>query len=434
MAKSKNPGSGSLVFTTLGGAPALTKEQMLDQARELKRSLSERDGGAKPDPIDTADRQHVFDALLLIGGSRGAAGLCLFLQAAKQLKANGKPFHPVDVTQHLQALLRAGQVNQPGTGRGYALDLAAHAERLQALLLRPEAKRYWRLFAWVLGGGHGEVDRPLGWISFRGADDMVILLRLLAFGGLPLAEFERLLDGALLELRSEGLLFEALLQPWLPEAVLAMAPPLRQALLSQLIEIAPPGVAETQRLHEWLLQRFELAPAELSPLLRSRLAEAALHALQLDRVDALLAGLQGASLPIFDAARLALKGDWAGAAQAYEAALKPLRQATGVRRGVLGSDHGRLYVLSLLAQDQPQAWETARKFCIAESGTRKPSAHEWWGLWAHVIGSRLGDDSLDESALAYVPGLEAREHALGLAANRLLLAAWLGRPAPGWTA
>lgn len=405
---------------------------MLAQARELKLSLGE--SGVEPEPIDAADAQQVFDALLLIGGARGAAGLCLFLQGLNQRKANGKPFHPADVTQHLHALLRAGQISQPSTGRGYALDLLAHAPRLQTLLLRPEAKRYWRVLAWVLGGGHGEVDRPLGWLSFRSADDMVIMLRLLAFGGLALAEFDRLLDGALLELNSEALLFEALLQPWLPEAMLAMAPALRDELVSQLIDIAPPGLTETQSLHDWLAQRFAQAPAELPPQLRSRLAEAALHGLDLDRMDALLAGLQGASLPIFDAARLVLKGEWVAAALAYEAALKPLRQATGVRRGVLGSEHGRLYVLSLLAQDQPQAWETARKFCIAESGTRKPSAHEWWGLWAHAIGSRLGDDSLDESALAYLPGLEAREHALGMAANRLLLAAWLGRPAPGWTA
>ncbi|MGN6828849.1 DEAD/DEAH box helicase [Paucibacter sp. M5-1] len=177
------------------------------------------------------------------------------------------------------------------------------------------------------------------------------------------------------------------------------------------------------------------APAEPQPLTpeqRSRLAETELQALALERVDELLAG---EPMPaVFEAARLALRGAWPAAAEAYEQALKTLRQTSGLRRGLLDPEQGRLYVLSLLAQDQPQAWETARKFCIAESGTRKPSAHEWWGLWVHVIGARLGDDSLDESALAYLPGLEAREHALGLAANRLLLAAWLGRPAPGWTA
>ena len=38
------------------------------------------------------------------------------------------------------------------------------------------------------------------------------------------------------------------------------------------------------------------------------------------------------------------------------------------------------------------AWTQARKFCVAESGSRTPEPFDAWGLWAHALRVRLGHD------------------------------------------
>jgi len=380
-----------------------------------------------------SDTDRVLDALLLLGGTRGATGLSLWLTAMGWQRRDGGAFEPADVTRGLQALLGAGAIAQH-YGKGYAADTQRHAERLQALLLRPQAQRYWRVMVWLLSGAHGDIERLPGWLSFRNADERLNLLRLLLASGLALAEYQRLLGGLLLDLSDEALLVPALLQPWLPEVVAAMDPALRDEVLGQLLGLLPPGSAPGLMLHDWLLAQFHAAPNALAPALRGRLADDALQALDLPLLGELLQGLDSIEASPFEAAKLMLGGRWPDAAARYEQALVDLRKKRGVRRGVLGQNHGRLYVLSLLAQDSPRLWEAARKFCIAESGSRKPTAFEWWGLWAHAVGVRLGEESPDDAALAYIPGLEAREHVLDAACNRLLLAAWLGRDAPGWEA
>jgi hypothetical protein len=92
--------------------------------------------------------------------------------------------------------------------------------------------------------------------------------------------------------------------------------------------------------------------------------------------------------------------------------------------------------MMLLAQQSPAAWAQARKFCIAESGTRKPSPHDTWGRWAHAAAVRLGDEPLDPEAFAPRRS-EREERFFGNpvdAAHRLMLGAWLDLPATGWSA
>jgi hypothetical protein len=60
-----------------------------------------------------------------------------------------------------------------------------------------------------------------------------------------------------------------------------------------------------------------------------------------------------------------------------------------------------IYPLCLLAQQSPRHLELARKFCLGEAGSRSPEPRQWWGLWAHAIGSRLGEAALDSST--FVP-------------------------------
>jgi len=385
-----------------------------------------------PDPSAAAtepELQAVFDALLLMGGGRGAAGLALWLQAQGEI-ASAERFSQARVQLALRQLQQQGRI-QPLSGRVYGVPPGAQAERLQALLLLPAARQYWQRLLYVYSDGQAHARQPMQWIGLRSADEAVRMLRLFLHSGVDLATYQAQLRGPLLELSHAEVQAAALTEPWMPAAVAALPAELSETLLRQALKTLSADDARRGQIRQWLQQRLATAPQALGPEARAQLAEARLQALDLDGARALLQGEPG--LALVQAAERLAQGAWAEAAALFEQALKVRRQASGQRRGLLERELARLYLVSLLAQSDPLAWAQARKFCIAESGSRKPSAHEWWGLWAHAIGVRLGEEGLDEQALAYIPGLEQRAHALDQACDRLLLAAWLGKPAPGWT-
>jgi hypothetical protein len=99
------------------------------------------------------------------------------------------------------------------------------------------------------------------------------------------------------------------------------------------------------------------------------------------------------------------------------------------RRGLLSTNHLRLYLLCLLAQPSPQAWTAARKLAVAESGSRKPPPSDW-GLWAHAAAARLGDEAIDAGAFAHHAGWGGSPHRAN--ADRLVLAACLGHEPAKW--
>ncbi|MEJ6001375.1 DEAD/DEAH box helicase [Paucibacter soli] len=395
-----------------------------------------------PDPSSAAstepELQAVFDALLLMGGSRGAAGLALWLQAQGEI-ASAERFGQARVQLALRQLQQQGRIQLLG-GRVYGVPPGAQAERLQALLLLPAARQYWQRLLYVYSDGQVHARQPMQWIGLRSADEAVRMLRLFMHSGVDLAAYQAQLRGPLLELSHAEVQAEALTEPWMPDALAALPAELSETLLRQTLKTLSADDPRRGQIRQWLLQQQQLAqaPQSLGAEARAQLTEARLQALDLAGARALLQGAPGESsgpeAVLVQAAERLAQGAWAEAAALFEQALKARRQASGQRRGLLERELARLYLVSLLAQPEPLAWAQARKFCIAESGSRKPSAHEWWGLWAHAIGVRLGEEGLDEPALAYIPGLEQRTHALDQACDRLLLAAWLGRPpAPGWT-
>ena len=437
MAKKNPPKELDARLASLAGLSSQNKAELLARAHQIKAQIMS--SKAKPPvapPLHADDEQQVFDALLLSGGTRGAQGVQLWLQASGALdRARGLPFELGQTTQCLQSLERRGLVEQL-PGRGYLVDPLEHSERLQSLLmLRGQAPQYWRWLAWVLGGGYGDVRREVGWISFRTQAEVLALLRLYIFSGVSQADFEKSLKGPLMELAGDPmLLLDALTQPWMPQALGSMAADLRTSLLGQVMSLLPSTDPRAKLMAQWLQGRFKAEPMSVAPALRAQLAEARVQALDFVGMRELLQGIRGPSMAQFDGAELASRGEWVLAAEAFETAIKEIRKASGARRDALDLDMARIYVICLLAQDDPKAWSAARKFCIGESGSRSPSPYEGWGRWAHVIGTRLGEDSLDENCLAYLPALESREHSLGHASERLLLAAWAGKPAPEWQA
>ena len=182
---------------------------------------------------------------------------------------------------------------------------------------------------------------------------------------------------------------------------------------------------------QWALAQLDTAPGDLPAHLRLQLAELLLHRGEGERVEQVLAGDHGGLADALRAAVRVQQGRWAEAQAGFEAAFKKRQLETGVRKRLLPDTVSWLYPLALLAQQTPKHLELARKFCLGESGSRNPGLHDPWGAWVHAISVRLGDATLDRSALDLrsVPGRYLDRTDVW----RCLLRAWLGPETMGKT-
>ncbi|HEV6964383.1 DEAD/DEAH box helicase [Roseateles sp.] len=416
MPKPPRPPANDLQFRLPDGR-VMSAVDMLKQARASKP-------GAPPaEKLPEADLQTILDALLLLGGKAPIAHVAQWLQMTDRERANGQAFTLANARDGLRQLLAEGRAETAHGGMTF-VHLADHADRLQQLLQQPHRERLWRQRVHLLSPGRGHWQDPIGWVSLRGADDVTSTLRLMLFSGMGIEDFRRHLSGPLRALDQPHLIASAFTQPWLPQALELMAPGLRDGLMGQLLDQLPAAHPLRRQIGDWLQAR----PRPLTLEMRVRLAEDAMLALDFDRAEAHLAGIEGPAVTLLAATRAFAAGRWPEAAAGFEAAIKAIHAASRSRRGALSLDVARPYLLSLLAQDDPQHWEQARKYAIGESGTRSPSPYDDWGLWAHAIGCRLGHDSPIDAAFQPRPGSDAMQ------VDRLLLLAWLGRPASGWTA
>ena len=414
------PLDNSLRFNLPDGS-VVTAEEMLRKIHESK-AAQRTPQSTTPAALPEADLQTLLDALLLLGGTASINAVLQWLSLTGGERASGATFDHYAVRDGLQALAAQGRA-EALLGKGTRVSLTDHAERLQALLAAPGAARYWRQRLWLLGSGRGDWQDPVGWVSFRSPDDMRTVLRLMIYSGLPAAEFHDLLATRLPELSHPMLAVQALVEPWCPRLLPLIDAELRDVLLGRLLDALPARHPVRAELRAWL----QAGAGPLGIPMRARLAEADLLALELDSAERHLQGLVGPGVTLLAATRALTAGRWTEASAGFEAAIKAIHTASRSRRDALSLDTARLYLLSLLAQDDPKAWARARKYAIAESGSRNPTAYEAWGLWAHGIGVRLGEDSFLEAA--FTPGAPGD----AAPADRLLLAAWLGKPAPGWT-
>jgi superfamily II DNA or RNA helicase len=410
----------SLKFNLPDGT-VVTAQEMLRKIQEAKAAERSQQL-ATPGALPEADLQTLLDALLLLGGTASINAVMQWLSLTSRERANGETFDHYATRDGLQALVAQGRA-EALLGKGTRASLADHVERLQTLLAAPGHERYWRQRLWLLGSGRGDWQDPIAWVNFRNPEDMRTVLRLMIFSGMPAAEFHELLATRLPELSPPMLAVQALIDPWCPKLLGQIDAELRDGLLGQLLDVLPAGHPIRAELRAWL----QAGTQPLSITMRARLAEADMLALELDHAEQHLQGLAGPGVTLLAATRALVAGRWAEASAGFEAAIKAIHTASRSRRNALSLDTARLYLLSLLAQDDPKAWAQARKYAIAESGSRSPTAYEAWGLWAHGIGVKLGEDSFLEAA--FTP----RAPGDGAAVDRLLLAAWLGKPAPGWT-
>ena len=388
------------------------------------------DGVPVPD-VSEADVETVFRALCLAGSVRGKSWLAQFMRYLGWVHGRGTAFHPNEIAAAARRLLEAGRATHP-EGSGFDVPEAVREAWLAEALTPELAARAWPAWARasaLYAAAGARVPAP----EYRHIREMVALARLVLHAGLDRAGFDYARVHVLREAASAQVVAQAALTPFAPAQFERIDRPLRDELLSEWLARFDLDVAAWQPLLAWLDDRVTADAAGETRLVRIVVAHRRLHRGDVNGAAQALDGLEGLDVALVSAATLAVRGLWAPAASAFAEATRALGRERKARRGLVPAPLLRWHLLALLAQPDAAAWTQARKLCVAESGARKPSPREGWGLWAHAAAARLGDEPPAPGAFAFAwsPG-GARSEALRDCADRLVLAAWIGHEPTGW--
>lgn len=182
--------------------------------------------------------------------------------------------------------------------------------------------------------------------------------------------------------------------------------------------------AELRPMADWALEQSATRRSEMPPKLLYALANWQVFGNDCARALALIDNLDGPEAYAIRAACQIVQGQWAKGSAAFEWALRERKDVTNAKKNLFYPSLAWLYPMALFAQQTPQAIETARKFCIGESGKKAPQAHEAWGGWVHAASIRLGYQAAEPSAFVFPTSMVPTN--VGLSALwRLLLRTWL---------
>lgn len=250
----------------------------------------------------------------------------------------------------------------------------------------------------------------------------VAMVRLAFFSGTPAAELERLVQQVARRHDWGRVFHEACVEAFDPVLAGHIEPSWRWNIVYRAVErVCRDFDLEMLPIHRWAMGELADARTEIPAYLRLQLGEALLLTGESDRALGLLQGEDGGAADALRAAAKIQQGVWAAGQLEFEAALKRRQGELGARKRLFPESLAWFYPLALLGQQTPRHLERARKFCIGESGSRNPSRYDSWGIWAHVIGVRLGECALERDALV----VNARY--LSMPAVWCVLArAWLG--------
>ncbi|HPO20273.1 MAG TPA: hypothetical protein PLO07_13875, partial [Rubrivivax sp.] len=411
--------------------------QPLGKVGEAERTVKQEAEARRDDEVaaklSAADLEQVFDALVLAGWHRGKTALTALLRALDWRREDGRAFGGAETGGALRRLLALNRV-QAHEGEGWSVSAPLAEARLAALLTEARTRGAWRALVWVAGGAYGPMEREPGCYTPRHEDESVAVLRLVLLDGVDAKAYMALAHRALQAVNSTGVVLRTLAQLQRVGLFERIDAALRWQLLASLDLYGL--LSRHPALQDWVEAHIHEAPAAGATGLRLRVAE-----MRLQRGDG--EGMQRvignddearAFLPLLQSLLPARQGRFAETVQAFPPAWKALCAHLGKKRGFAPPSILQWYPLALLAQHDAAAWTTARKFCIAMSGSRTPSPFDHWGRWAHVLAARLGDARLEPDALA--AGRHAQHDLLDADAHadRLVLAAWLGKAPPGWDA
>ncbi len=396
------------------------------------------DTGAQPStataveaPVLTEqDLDTVFDTLCLAGVACGTDWLLLFLQRLPRDHSQGRPFSRTELKVALATLVKSQRVRINSAHLHEVPSPALHAALPR--VMQAAGPTAWQ--AWARSSApHVPASNPVPPPRYTRREELPALARLLLYSGCSAAEFERASSQVLGPAREPEVLAQALCTPFLPERWALVPATTRHAVLRVLMSAYHLAGPLFQPLLKALAAEVKHKPDGMPASLRYAAAEYGLHTGDTAAAEQALQGTGGHSVTLLRAALLGRQGQWAACAAAFGPALKEATKELRSKRGLAAPTVLVWYPLALMAQREPEHWAAALKFCVQQSGSRTPRPDEGWGLWAHAIAVRLGDSTLQPSAL------QAPQHSWQLSGAldngyRLLLAAWLGETSPGWTA
>ena len=415
-------------FVDLHGRPLGRADEL---SRTVKQVADQRRDDESAAALTPADLERVFDALVIAGWRRGKTALTALLRALGWQRERGGACTGTEVGGALRRLCADGRV-QAHEGEGYQVPAAAAEARLAELLDRPEAGGWWRPWLWVAAGAYGPPDRLPLYVDLRPPDEPAALLRLVLAGGVRAQDYAHLGAGTLRSVNTTAVVLPVLAQLLRMGQLHRVDPPLLWQLLASL-DLHGLLEEEPALLH-WVQAHLPDAPLAGTTGLRLRAAELCLHRGDGAGLQQTLAAdaLAQPFVPLLQALLPAVAGRFAETAAAFAPAWKALTAHLGKRRGFAPHSLLQLYPLALMAQPDAAAWTTARRFCVAMSGSRSPPPHDPWGRWAHVLAVRLGDERLEPQVLQPGASWAGPVREPDRLADRLVLAAWLGKTKPAW--
>jgi superfamily II DNA or RNA helicase len=430
----KFPKKTPFTYSNLHGKPlgGVEGAETDASARAAAQLLAQRVAAMPPEAVE-----RVFDALTLAGWHRGKSALTQLMRGLGWTRPDGGFYSVADVGAALLRLAQEGRA-APLDGRvGEVWTIApGHAEkRLAALLADASLVDGWRVWLWASGAASGPVGVLPRHFSPRNRDEAQAVLRWVLSSGIGLNGYRELARGPLESANVVGAVLAALSQLLRIGLFERVDAPLRWALIESLDHAAL--LAREPPLLAWAHAHLHEAPAGCAGGLRLRLAERCLHRADREGMLALLADvdtLEPFKL-LLSALLPAVRGEFANVAADFPAVWKSVTGVLGMRRGIAPMSLLQWYPLALLAHADASSWTTARKFCVAQSGSRQPEPSHDWGRWAHAVAVRLGDERLDAQAFAAPQAWEPIDAEPDVLADRVVLAAWVGQaPARPWSA
>ncbi len=369
----------------------------------------------------SADARSVARAMALLWTWRPRSATYELLRQLGAKSAAGKAHTQESVKLAQEELRRVGLLHEHQARQGYSRLHDAARSALYRELLDDSSIETLRL---ALQRSQSYTANVYHWPLWDAAAT-VALLRLELLAGTPAAQLDALRQQVARVHNWDDVLYAACLEAFDATLFERIAPEWRW----NLAFVAVCDVCAFWRLDllpvcDWASSKLDTEPATVPKYLRLRLAEVLLHRGESARIATVLANDASGAASALRAAALVPQGRWAEAQTAFEAAFKQRQDESGARKRLLPASVAWLYPLALLAQQTPKHMELARKFCVGESGSRKPDAYDGWGLWVHAISVRLGDIALDKDALTL---RSSAGHYLDRTDLwRCLLRAWLG--------
>ena len=370
------------------------------------------------------DAFKVARVMALLWSYRTRGMLLNALRLLEYKRADGRAFTVDNIKEWQKVLLERGLLLEHPHGQGYyRLALPLRSVLYQQLLAEYDVAALERLL-FALANVRMDYKTTYQWPVYDHAATVAVL-RLYLLSGAPAEQVGRMKLQIERSMENwDGILKEAVLEDFAPQTFSRIVPEWRWSIaLRAIAGVVMDWDASLLPIVEWTLSQVNAGQDAAPRYIHLGLAELLLNRGQREPALALLTGMQDGASAALRAFALAQEGRWSEAQSAFEAALKLRQSEVRARKRVLPDSLVWIYPLSLLAQQTPRHLELARKFCLSESGSRKPDIFNAWGPWVHAIGSRLGETALNASVFTFIA--TGQQHGL-ITLWRTLLAAWLG--------